>query len=238
MTQETLTQNFSMEIHDWGYTLHGIPYRETVASVDWHKGPLHKFLITQDEWVEVLKDIGWVLPSGVLYQSTLSTLFQNRGGPFRDEIEQLRGFFENQFTRMERIMTGTRVDYKEDGFDEVIHGYGTPPQESRTQAKLIGPQLKAPIESFVEQRSEIEDALEALLGTRDLKEVTQVSEWLVNQEPELIRNGYYNPDFSSRALTLGGGYVSSIGAGRHCIDAGTPVTQTYPALGVRIRDVA
>ncbi|MBL7147785.1 MAG: hypothetical protein ISS82_03095 [Nanoarchaeota archaeon] len=111
------------------------------------------------------------------YHDLFTNLFRNRNGEFKEEIEQARQFirkimFENIFST-----TLTTVNYQSKGKDEVIHDCGLDSQEIILE-NIVGPN------EFIKD-SKTSSVYKALLGTDNIKEINQIYDWLLNNNPKL-----------------------------------------------------
>ncbi len=124
---------------------------------------------THPQWVEYWKQTGWSPGSGPLEYALFASLHDNRGAV---GVEELRRLFAEDFKSC-WMMTATGVTYRPSGLDLVTHDAGTP--EARTlEVRLTGPD--GPI------NDEMSDEIRALLGSPDVRKVSDVYEWITGHD--------------------------------------------------------
>lgn len=220
-TPQTTVQStgFSIEELEDRFVLNGVHYRNGIYTIEWSKqlldnGEAH----TQDEWLKTLKGGEWSLADAPLNQATMTALYEHKDDPNKDLAKLVRAIqkmlkkdFEDNW-----MITGSRVVYRPEGNDKVIHNYATS-EEYAVEANIVGP------DGF---NKDAEDALEALLDTKDIKKVKQVIKWTSGKKPYLCRLNTKPEQDVERVVVLGVGSI-----GRFIIVADFNIGR--PARGVR-----
>ena len=189
--------DFMIEEQEDRYVISPVKYKNELYEVSWSRELLDSGNYnTQDEWIEILKDSEWWLPSGPLYHATIDALSQNKEGQYSKLINNFRLMFRKDFID-HWFMTSTRIEFRPQGMDKVIHDYGIS-SEFELDTDIIGSS------DWINAQSGFENTIEALLGTSDLAEVEGSYEWVSGKKPHLWRP-YQKPPKKEevRALVLG-----------------------------------
>ena len=133
-------------------------------------------LKTQEQWAEyreqAIKSGGFYTGDMPLQHAIFKRVFQEKDKP---EAEQIRVFLQEQM-RTRYLATLTRIPYQPVGDDLIIHNYHTN-DEYKLNELIVGPDR--------EIKQADSKAVEVLLGTRDISEISAVYKWL-NQTPAWI----------------------------------------------------
>ncbi|MFH1669143.1 MAG: hypothetical protein ABIA62_04405 [Candidatus Woesearchaeota archaeon] len=212
--KKTLEGKFRIEELDDRYRFHNLEYHGGVYTVDWSKdlldnGVSHK----QEDWIGIVADGEFKLPSASLYHATIKALYENQDHPVdeqQDLVQTVREVFQKDF-KGRWMMTSTRVKYasKNKGWfkkqqpDIVTHDWKT--KNARTvNGSYVGP------DGYVNETSDFEDVINAILGTDDLTLVEEAYEWIGKEgkKPYLWRVNQTPKKDVERAVVLGV-YVNS-----------------------------
>ena len=196
MPSPVVPSSLSIENLTDRYVISPIVYRDGLYQVSLSKKLLDNGAErVQEDWVSYLAPTEWRLASGPLAMALYTSLYMERQGTHKATISKIQRMLRKDH-RDEWMMTGTRIKYMPKGLDEVIHEYGTPEAYS-VNLKMVGP------DEWVTPTSGFEDSIEALLGTRDLALVQQVSSWASGKKPYLWRVNERPKKLDERALVLG-----------------------------------
>ncbi|MBI5065808.1 hypothetical protein HZA97_06230 [Candidatus Woesearchaeota archaeon] len=202
---------------DGRYVLNGVEYDHEVVSVGWSKelldgGKSH----TQKKWTELVKDTKFRIASADLYFASLLILYKNQNSSQAHLVEKVRQLFAKDFNE-NWMMTSTRLSYKHQGRDEVIHNYGS--LESRAlKSNFAGNHC------YVDEIGGLGNNMIALLGSNDLNEVSEVFKWITGKRTYLRRLNKPTTGSLERAVVFGGYYFSIIASGS--------ISSGWPARGV------
>ncbi|MBI5066457.1 hypothetical protein HZA97_09570 [Candidatus Woesearchaeota archaeon] len=208
--------NFSIEELKDVYVLRGVECGDELGAFTWIKklldgGKSH----TQEEWVKITYE----LPDARDYYLSLLALYKNKDGPQAGLVEQVRRMFAEDFKNY-LMMTSSRVNYKPGTNDELIHNYGSSSEDCKDIA-FVGPC------GYVGSENKFEDRINALFGTRNCKEVSDVFNWVTKKATYLWTPNKKPSSENTRTVVLG---VVSIGVG-FGIDA-VDIGSSRPARGV------
>lgn len=181
---------------------------------------------TQDQWLEYLKDSEWRLGSGPLQIDYLSLLRREADGEYKDIIAEMHDTIKVDYdsrSPLVRAVTGSRVFYSPTGLDKVVHNYGTP-DAYPSEARIVGP------DGWLRPETGFEDSLDALLGTRDIVALNQLTQWLQGLNAYMYRVNNTPGSEIQRALVLGG-------SGRFNIGASSNIGSSGPARGVATQKI-
>ncbi len=206
------------------YTLHNIQYPDRkLYTVSWTKQLLNNgsHIHSQEYWLRLYPEY---IPSGIDYFTSILALHENRQGPQKELIEEIRQMHAKDFTKY-LMITSTIVQYTPEGLDTVIHNYKSQ-REEKTKANITGP------DGYITQTN-WEKALQALTGTNNTQKIEEVIQW-VTQKPVAIRKPNKKPKRQTeRALVLGGYAINQFIIYAYCgIDC------MWPARGVRAQKLA
>lgn len=193
---------------------------------------------TQAGWAEHRKHTGWGPGSGPLNFAVDSTLYDkakeidlalSEGNGDAEQlrvllgnIEMLRVLRADDF-RKHLMMTGTRVTYRPGSkLDLVTHDAGTPEQRT-LEARLVGPN------GYINEGMSGE--MQALLGSPDVRKVSDVYKWVTGRESYLWRFNKAPKTDKGRALVLGNGNFNDVD---FYFNANVDIGYGRPARGVRI----
>src|SRR3989344_4158695 len=179
-----VSAEFSLEDLTDFWQVNGVNYRDGIYQVD-----LAKTLLdngnnrTQNEWVEYSKKAiarnEFYVGDFPLYHSLFSVLFRNKENTkYKDRINDVKELIsKNMFNYW--LMTLTRIEYKAQGQDKVIHNYGMQDQYE-VQEDII---VKDDYISKMNPQNE----LKAILGSDNVNEINQVYNWLTGKNAYLWR---------------------------------------------------
>ncbi len=176
------TKDFSLEDKTDHLLMNGLSYRNGIYPVDISKTLLPSG--TQEEHAQrrkgALTNNSFYTPDYPLFHSIINTLYQNREGFFKNEIEQARIFLSN-LIEGEGLMTLTRVRYAPNGQDLVIHNYRQDDQYE-TPSDFVGPG------GNITTTNNAQAPLQALLSTKQSpQEIAQVYNWFRDKPSYLWR---------------------------------------------------
>jgi hypothetical protein len=179
--KQTIQQDPQIISSEDYWTISGVNYRKGIYSVN-----LMKSLLdggnkkTQYDWAEYSRTAQENnLPYTAdmpLHHSVIKTAYEQRDHPdFKQTAEEIRQFIHKTF-REGWPTTLTRIAYQPNGKDKIIHNYSMPNEYSLDEL-IVGPDRE------IEGRDK--NALKAILGTDNLKEIQDIYQWL-NQTPTWI----------------------------------------------------
>lgn len=190
--------SFSIESLPDSYCLHNVPYDGRASVVDISKelldnGKYHK----QEKWVALTREGPWRVPPGPLYHAVCSALHANRKHPDRSQRTLVTKVKKMLATDVKKygMMTSTRIHYKSEEEDIVVHNFGYD-DERRISQTIVGPW------GYVNEGCGFDSAIEALLRTRDCGNVDAVYSWLSGKKPYLTRFTYKPQEKTQRSLVL------------------------------------
>ncbi len=167
--------SFLVEEFADSYKLTNLMHYDELCSFVWDKelldgGKGH----TQDEWSKMTPK----LPDVSVYFSSFLALYENKDGPQAELIEKIKQMFVKDFNE-DFMMTSTRVIYKQNSVDEVIHDYGF----------SFHPLIRT---NFVGNHGDIihkgfDKIVGALFGTNDCEKVNKVFNWVTGMGVYLWR---------------------------------------------------
>ena len=214
-------EEFSLEDLTDFYRISGINYNKGIYSIDLSRSLLEAK--TQDGHVEAAiearKNNQFLFPSYPLQHSIISALEQNKDNPnFKEKIEEIRLFIKKTALKS-WLMTSTRIKYRENGKDSVIHNYNLPDQYE-IQENFVDP------DGFITKpETKAQPALKALLGVDDLQEINNVYKWLTEKDTYLVRvNSKVDTERVARFVA---------GSDRVILDCYRNALYSVPAFGVR-----
>ena len=187
-TAGSFSLGFSLEdkLNFWRFS--NINYKNGIYQVDLAKSLLDNGNSkTQDEWIEYSRQAqrnnDFYLADFPLYFAVKLSLYENRNhSKYKDKIQEAKEFIKkNMFDYW--LMTSTRVQYKKQGKDTIIHDYGLPDQYE-IQENFVE------IDGFIANpKTKAQPALNALLNLPTItpKEVNDVYKWLTEKDAYLIR---------------------------------------------------
>jgi len=137
------------------------------------------------------------------------------------EKQEIRQFIKKNM-RERYLTTLTRIQYQSSGLDKIIHNYGIPNEQFEKSALIVG--------SDRELIQDDSSALEALVLTKDVKEVKEVLNW-INETPVYIWRLNNKPKQIDERIAWF--YAISDGAGLGCSrnPSGTGGSLGYAPLG-------
>jgi len=119
--------------------------------------------------------------------------------------KKLRSFLKNSFRRYPNTLT--RIIYNTSGKDRIIHNYGTLDEYS-LDGKVVGP------DNWIDEISD-KSVLEKLLGTSNIEQINEVSQWLNGTNTYLWRLNSKPKTKDERVARFGAGDSTfSLGCGR------------------------
>ncbi len=176
------SSDFSLEDKTDHLLMNGLSYRNKIYPVDISKTLLP--LGTQDEHAqrrkEALTNNSFYTPDYPLFHSIINTLYQNREGSFKDQIEQARIFLSN-LIEGKWLMTLTRIRYTPNGQDLIMHNYRQDDQYE-TPSDFVGS------DGDITTANNAQAPLQALLSTQQSpQEIAQVYNWFRGKPSYLWR---------------------------------------------------
>ena len=178
-----VSAGFSIEDVADCYRISGMEYRNGICQIDISKALLPAG--TQEEHAQgrkqALANNDFYTPDFPLFHGVINALYQNREGPFKNQIESARASLSDLMNG-KWLMTLTRIRYAPTGQDSVIHNYG---QDDQYEAAIgfVGPDGV-----ITKQETNAAPALQALLSTQQSpQEIDQVYRWLRNKDAYLWR---------------------------------------------------
>ncbi len=176
------TKDFSLEDLADCYRINGISYRNEIYPVDISKTLLPSG--TQEEHAQrrkkALTNNSFYTPDYPLFHSIINTLYQNREGSFKNEIEQARIFLSN-LIEGKWLMTLTRIKYAPNSKDLIIHNYGQD-DKYETPSDFAGP------DGDITTTNNAQAPLQALLSTQQSpQEIAWVYNWFRGKPSYLWR---------------------------------------------------
>jgi len=183
-TTSPLNTEFSLEDLAYYWTINGVQYRNGIYQVDLLKTLLdNKAKKTQDEWVEYSKKAiaknEFYVGDFPLYHALFTALFKNKDDSrYKDNINKVKEFIsKNMFDYW--LTTLTRIRYKAQGKDEVIHNYKMQDQYE-IQENIIGG------DGYITQINP-QNELNAILGSNNISLINNVYKWITGSEVYLLR---------------------------------------------------
>ena len=214
---------FSLEDLADSWRIHGISYRNEVNLVDVSKTLLPPG--TQDEHAqgrkEALVNGSFYAPDFPLFHRAIDALYQNREGPFKDQIEAAKTSLSSMVNGKWLTML-TRIRYASSGQDSVIHNYK---QDDRyeTPSDFVGPDGL-----ITKQETNAGTALQALLDTQQSpQEINTVYRWFRGTDAYLWRLNSRPASVDERVARF------EADAGRAYLLGGRDPQNSLSALGVR-----
>ena len=220
-----VSADFSIEDVAGCYRISGMEYRNGICQIDISKALLPAG--TQEEHAQgrkqALANNDFYTPDFPLFHGVINALYQNREGPFKNQIESARASLSDLMNG-KWLMTLTRIRYAPTGQDSVIHNYG---QDDQYEAAIgfVGPDGV-----ITKQETNAAPALQALLSTQQSpQEIDQVYKWLRNKNAYLWRVNNRPKNNDERVARF---FADSDGASFDCywVPQGSGA-----AFGVRVR---
>ena len=225
MSRQAVKQDaFRVEVPTPYFRICGVPYAGGVRTVDLCTTLLESR--TQDEHAEhaakARQDEFRACPAPFHY-ALFRTLYSHRAGSQKEGIEQVRLCLSAAFDEG-LLATLSRVRWKSQGLDEVVHDYGLR-SERIVRAILVGP------DGYVGDRvTGAKTYVQKLLGTDDgVKKINSVFEWCVGESVLAYRMNEIPPRDDERVVALG-----VYDDGRFNLFADVVIGVSRPALGVRV----
>ena len=187
-SDDTLSGEFSLEdkLDFWRFS--NINYRNGVYQVDLAKNLLDNGNSkTQDDWIEYSKQAqrnsGFYIADFPLHFALKHALYSNRKSPpYKTLVNEAKEFIKkNMFDHW--LLTSTKIQYKENGKDTIIHNYALPDQYE-VQENFVES------DGFITKpETNAQPALNALLNIAAItpKEVNDVYKWLTEKDAYLVR---------------------------------------------------
>ena len=206
------------------WSISGVEYRNGVYTVDLAKSLLDGGNSRQqDGWVDYSKSASakgdFYTPDYPLFYGTVRALFRAKDEPSKlQEAEEAKKFLQDT-SRTRWLMTLTRIKYQPTGNDEVVHNYGMS-DEYKVSKSIVNP------DRFIESADS--KALEAILGTGDVGEISNVFNWLNGTKTYLWIVNERPSSVDERVARFDAG---SVRAGLYC--DGYP-SYSDASLGVRV----
>ena len=216
------TAGFSIEEHADRYRIYGVQHNNSMHAVDITRNLLENGAShTQEEWAALTQNKDWQKANGIwqlgsapLQTAAIATLCTNQNiadARQKDLVEKVRDMLKKDFITY-GMMTSTRVCYKTQGKDIIIHDYKYP-QQTRIKENIAGP------DGFINANCGFDNALNALCGISPAI-AEQAYEYIGGRKPYLYRNNSRHAQDTERALVLGansgrfGIYANDIIGGR------------------------
>ena len=168
--------DFYIEELDNSFRLHNVPVDGSLTTYQWHKELAdNRRTCTQDEWVTLYPD---EIPSLKDYFAGMRALHEHRDGSQPDLVKKVKKMFAKDFQN-NWMATSTRAVYMPEGNDTIIHNYKSK-RETSTAVDFAGPS------GYI--GSGLETQMEALLGTRNVTDVSAIFKWTTDVKPYLLRH--------------------------------------------------
>ena len=137
---------------------------------------------TQDKHLEhakqAIKNDQPYIRDAPFYHSISVSAYRNKDNPnYKDAVEKFRVFLQESISKW--LLTLSRVRYKADGKDLVIHNYGLQ-DKLEVQQDIVGP------DGFITQTNPQKE-LNAVLGSNDINEIDKVYNWITGKNFYLYR---------------------------------------------------
>ncbi len=204
------------------YVLESVIYRGKPHKVAWSKTYLNNgAFYTQDGHIKKMKigDYGeWTIPDAPLYHASVFAV-SGQKGELADKVKKM---FREDFD--EWVMTSSRVLYRPEGLDKIIHRFGHVDEYAQDVA-LVGPDM------FITPTSNCAGAVSALLGTNNIAEVERVYTELTGMKPYLWRVDQKTKLNTERAVVLGVNFIGD----RFNLDADEVIVYQRLARGVVVK---
>ncbi len=180
------------------WRIYGVEHRGIKGYVDMRKKPLWNGIPkTQDELADysrkAISNGQFYAASLPLYHAIFKTLFHNKDGASRKEIEDIRMFVRNAFYRWPNTLT--RIVYENSGKDKVVHNYGLTSQYE-IDYKVAGKK------EMVKKASD-RQLYASLFGTDDIFGVHEVYKWMIEKNACLWRLSNKPRRTSKRTVRFG-----------------------------------
>jgi len=204
-TSNPMNDNFSIEDLTDFYRINGVSYRNGIYQFDLGKTLLDNGAQrTQDQWAEysrnaIKRDDFYVgdMPSN---HSLSKSLFNNKDNlQYKDKIEEIRLFLEDSLKKY-YLSTLTRIIYKKQGKDKVIHNYKLDDQYE------VDEEIGGKPGGYITQINP-QNELNAILGNSNVNEINNIYNWITGKNAYLWRiNSKPNKD-EERVARFGSGDV-------------------------------
>ena len=215
----------SIQSQDQFWTIAGVNYRNGIYQVDLSKSLLEGTK-TQDQWAEYSRQARinnqFYVGDSPLHHALFRTLYNNREGPKKQEIEEIRAFLQDKM-RKHLPATLTRVRYKPQGEDEILHSYKQDDQYS-VSANMVGKDGKV---TGIEKA-----ALKAVLDDDNRDEIDAVYRWINNTDVFLWRLNQKPESLDERVVVFD---AVSVGVDLYC---GRVPLVSSSAFGVRVAKIS
>jgi len=175
--------DFSLEELADCFSINGVQYRDGMHKVDLAKTLLNE--ATQDvhiaQAIQAQQSSQFYAPDAPLSYSIPKTLFKNKdNSQYREAIERARAFLQEMFEKR-YLMTLTRIQYKKEGKDTVIHNPSMPDQDT-FQENIVGQ------DGYIARASNKAKPLKAIFRTDDsVHEINSVFKWISGKDTYICR---------------------------------------------------
>ena len=214
MAVHTRKNSFSLEEKDKYWLARGVRHLGELVEVEMDKDRvLGGQYYTQDEFAQLSDRI----PDARLETSVVVAFYKNKDSSFAKEIEQVRqNLLKPDFE--DGIITQSRVVYKPEGLDAVIHNYKKP-EMTEVKTQIVGPN------GSLSQIADRKNFANAVLGNKNAKTVSDAYNWASERETFVWRINNKPDIVFERAVVLG----RSIGNSRFDIDCNDDISNGRPA---------
>ena len=185
--EEEKKQETNLEALTDFWTISNVEYRNGIYTVDLAKTLLDDGNAkTQEQWADYSKQAqksnGFYAGDFPLYHAIFTTLFKNRNGKQKDNIEEIRQFIKQKMIE-KWLTTLTRIQYNpKKQKDKVMHNYNMPDQYIIEADSFIGK------DGLIKDTANVKEPLHALLSTQqDVKEINNVYKWLTDVDARIWR---------------------------------------------------
>ena len=169
------------------WTIGNVEYRNGIYTVDLAKELLDNGNTkTQEQWAEYSKQAkqnnSFHTGDFPLYHAIFTTLFNNRNGKQKNDVEEIRQFIKQKMVE-KWIMTLTRIQYNpKKQKDKVIHNYNLPDQYPIETDSFVGD------DGYIKSTNNVKAPLQTLLDTKqNVNEINDVYKWLTDVDAYLWR---------------------------------------------------
>lgn len=211
------------------YRVYGVRHpKGGICDVDLAKGPLGHAFASQDFWktysTAAFEIDDFIVGSAPSYHALFTTLYKLKDQvQYKGLVGKVRKFLRNVFSAGGFVWTLSRAIYNPQDEDDVVaHTIDNPAEEYIIKVKdLTG-------------NGEYKEACEALLGTGDTGEISEVYHWISGKDT-LIGTIQQKPDTHPH-LNLG--VTFGVRKGHFCVVAGSNKDYPRPAVGIRVHKIS
>ena len=177
------SKEFRITKHEQHYTVEGVVCEGSIYAVNFLDTLLDgRAERTAGEWQDYNRThlTDYVVAPSNLQFSIIKTLYENKQGPFKDIIDQIRAKFLSPGLGSHTIATSTHIIYSTSGMDTLAHDCGLL-RQTLTSVALKGNN------DFI---TSIDDAISQMLLSCNSRDVNDVLEWVALNHTKLSREKY------------------------------------------------